>query len=70
VSVVGRFETFAASHRPFTGKVGVLRRLRPDAAAVRVLDTAGFVEAIHIFVIHHHLTVTTYKDRVPSAFVP
>lgn len=67
---MGRFETFAASHGPFTGKVGVLRRLRPDAAAVRVRDTAGFVEAIHIFAIHHHLTVTTYKDRVPSPFVP
>jgi hypothetical protein len=65
--VVGRFETFAASHGPFTGKVGVLRRLRPDAAAVRVLGTAGFVEAIHIFAIHHHLTVSSHGRHMENA---
>ena len=62
VSVVGRFETYSASHGPLSGKVGVLKRLRPDAGAVRVQDTAGFLEAIHIFAIHHHLTVGATKQ--------
>lgn len=58
VSVVGRFNTYADAHGPLTGKVGALRRLRADAAAVTVQDIGGFVEAIHIFAIHHFLTVS------------
>lgn len=55
--MVGRFETWSTTHGPFTGKVGALRRLKPDAAAVTVRDTAGLLEAIHIFAIHHYLMV-------------
>lgn len=59
MSVVGRFNTWSAAHGPLTGKVGVLRRARTDtAAAVAVRDLAGFVEAMHIFAIHHCLTVS------------
>jgi hypothetical protein len=57
VSVVGRFNTWSTTHGPFTGKVGALRRLRPDPAAVTVKDMAGFLEAMHLFAIHHYLTV-------------
>jgi hypothetical protein len=59
LSVVGRFDTWSTAHGPFSGKVGALQRLRqPGASAVAVRDTAGFLEAMHLFAIHHYLTVS------------
>lgn len=68
---MGRFETWSTSHGPFSGKVGVLQRQQqrlrqqhPQAASsalaepVGVKDVEGFLEAIHIFAIHHYLTVS------------
>jgi hypothetical protein len=60
VTVVGRFDTWAAAHGPFSGKVGALRRARAAAAGgvVAVRDLDGFVEAMHLFAIHHYLSVS------------
>jgi hypothetical protein len=60
VTVVGRFGSWQASHLPFSGKVSVLRRLAASPGSVAVKDMARFVEAMHMFAIHHYLAV-----RVP-----
>lgn len=57
VKFVGRFDTWNNTHGPFTGKVSALQRLAPGTKAVTVKDMERFVETMHIFAIHHYLTV-------------
>jgi hypothetical protein len=64
VTVVGRFGSWQASHLPFSGKVSVLRRLAASPGAVAVKDMARFVEAMHMFAIHHYLTVRPPQSAV------
>lgn len=62
--MVGRFGSWQAGHLPFSGKVSLLRRLAAAApgaghtAHVGVRDLGRFVEAMHMFAIHHYLSVS------------
>lgn len=68
VDVVGRFDSWQLGHGPFTGKVAVLRRLVPAAGMVGVKDVARFVETMHMFAIHHYLTVSCVAAGSTAGF--
>lgn len=58
VNFIGHFDSWQSGHGPFPGKVSALRRLAPSPGAVGVKNMDSFVETMHMFAIHHFLTVS------------